>query len=194
MVAGIRRFYSVPSGWKLLDAPQGVGWCHQCQPSGAPRVTSIVKTTSHEVIEISDSEDEQPARPKEEESPTHFVAWTKGRKEGKERGIEKAEMGGNEQIPFSFPFEPSMFTTDSDVTSLAVEGVFQVTKELQVDRVEYLSDIPGVWPILKLPTTLILDLRDNSKYLLHKKPGSINAQTQTLAMPDFLFKNKASNF
>ena len=134
---------------------------------GAPRATSIVKTTFHEVIEISDSEDdsEQPACPKEEELPTHFVAWTKGRKEGKEWGIEKAEMGGNEQIPFSFPFEPSMFMkesgtiwTDSDVTSLAVEGVFQVTKELQVDRVEYLSDIPSVWPIPKLPTAFILDL------------------------------------
>jgi hypothetical protein len=164
-------------------------------------VTSIVKTTSHEVIEISDSEDEQPARPKEEELSTTFIAWTKGRKKEKERGIENSEMGGNEQISSLFPFGPSTFTkasgmiwTDSDVTSLAVEGAFQVTKELQVDRVEYLTNIPSVWPIPKLPTAFILDLRDDRKYLLHKKPGSINTRTQTLATPDFLIKNKASIF
>jgi hypothetical protein len=174
---------------------------------GAPRVTSIVKTTSHEVIEISDSEDEQPAHPKEEEPAhpkeeepsTHFIAWTKGQ----ERGGENSQMGGNEQMPSSFPFEPSMFTkesgtiwTDSDVMSLAVEGAFQVTKEVQVDRVEYLTDIPSVWPIPKLPTAFILDLRDDRKYLLHKnlKPGSIDTRTQTLATPDFLIKNKVSIF
>ena len=157
-----------------------------------------MKTTSHEVIEISDSEDEQPARLKEEELSTTFIAWTKGRKKEKDRGIE---MGGNEQISSLFPFGPSMFTkesgtiwTDSDVTSLAVEGAFHVTKELQVDRVEYLTDIPSIWPIPKIPTAFILDLRDDRKYLLHKKPGSINMQTQTLATPDFLIKNKASIF
>ena len=74
----------------------------------APRVTNIVKTTSHEVIEISDSEDEQPARPKEEELSTTFIAWTKGRKKEKERGIENSEMGGNEQISSVFPFESTL--------------------------------------------------------------------------------------
>ena len=157
-----------------------------------------MKTTSHEVIEISDSEDEQPARLKEEELSTTFIAWTKGRKKEKDREIE---IGGNEQILSLFPFGPSMFTkesgtiwTDSDVTSLAVEGAFHVTKELQVDCVEYLTDIPSIWPIPKIPTAFILDLRDDRKYLLHKKPGSINTQTQTLAMPDFLIKNKANIF
>jgi len=48
--------------------------------------------------------------------------------------------------------------TDLDVTSLAVEDIFQVTKEVQVDRVDYLSNIPRVWPIPKLTTTFILDL------------------------------------
>jgi hypothetical protein len=62
-----------------------------------------------------------------------------------------------------------------------------------VDQVEYLTDILSVWPIPKLPTAFILDLlQDNRKYLLHKKSGSIDAWTQTLAMPDFLIKNKAS--
>ena len=108
-------------------------------------------------------------------------------------------MGGNEQVLSVFPFGPSTFMnesgmiwTDLDDTLLAVEGAFQVTKELQVDCIEYLTDIPSVWPIPKLPTAFILDLQDDRKYLLHKKLGSINTQTQTLAMPDFLIKNKVS--
>ena len=44
----------------------------------APCKSPIVKTTSREVIEISDSEDEQPAHPKEEELSTTFIAWMKG--------------------------------------------------------------------------------------------------------------------
>jgi len=76
-----------------------------------------MKTTSHEVIEISDSEDEQPARLKEEELSTTFIAWTKGRKKEKDRGIE---MGGNEQISSLFPFGPSMFTKDISKTGKSV--------------------------------------------------------------------------
>ena len=75
----------------------------------------------------------------------------KGQKKEKERGVENSKMGKNEQMLSLFPFEPSMFMkesgmiwTDSDVTSLAVEGAFPVTKELQVDCVEYLTDIPNV--------------------------------------------------
>lgn len=175
--------------------------------NGRPRATSIVKTrTSHEIIEIlSDSEDGQSVHPKEEERSTSFfqVARTKNRKNEEEKQIENSElkMGGKEQMPSSLPFDPSMFMkesgtiwTDSDLTSFAVEGAFQVTKELRVDRVEYLTDIPNVWPIPKLPTAFILDLRDNRKYLVGKKPGANDLRTHTPATPDFLIKNKASIF
>jgi len=170
---------------------------------GMPRVTSIIQTrtslgkTGHEVIEIlSDSEDEQPGRLKEEAS-TGCIARTSGGK--KEKGMEKPNISGNNGMRPSSraPFDPSMFTeksgtiwTDSDVTSFAVEGTFQVTKEVRVDRVEYLTDIPSVWPIPKLQSAFILDLQDDAKYLVHKKPGRV----ATPATPDFLIKNKVSVF
>lgn len=154
---------------------------------GRLQATRSVKAgTSHdsEVIEIlSDSEDEQSVHAKEEERPTSI------RKEQTQASLP------------GLPFDPSMFTeesgtvwTDSDLTSFALEGAFQVTKELRVDRVEYLTDIPNVWPIPKIPTSFILDLRDDEKYLVHKKPGSNYSQIRTLATPDFLIKNKVSIF
>jgi hypothetical protein len=169
---------------------------------GGPRATVTVKMrTSHEVIEIlSDSEDEpeQPVHAKEEldeRSTTSFFATTKGRKNEKEKQFENSN--GEEQT--RIPFDPSMFTeesgtiwTDSDLTSFALEGPFQVTKELRVDRVEYLTDIPNVWPIPKLPTAFILDLRDDKKYLVRKKPGDNDLRVRTPSTPDFLIKNKAS--
>lgn len=97
-------------------------------------------------------------------------------------------------------FDPSMFTkesgtiwTDSNVTSfsLAMEEKFQVTKEVRVDRVEYLENIPCVWPIPKIQTAFILDLRDDTKYLVRKKAGGNSAIPVT---PDFLLKNMVSNF
>jgi len=170
---------------------------------GGPRVTSIIQTrislgkTGHEVIEIlSDSEDEQPGRLKEEEVSTGSIARTSG---GKKKEMEKPKIGGNVGMRPSprGPFDPSLFTqksgtiwTDSDVTSFAVEGTFQVTKEVRVDRVEYLTDIPSVWPIPKLQSAFILDLRDDEKYLMHKKTGG----NTTPVTPDFLIKNKVSVF
>ena len=95
------------------------------------------------------------------------------------------------------PFDPSIFTeesgtiwTDSNVTSYGVDGIFLVTKEVRVDRVEYLSNIPCVWPIPKVQTAFILDLQDDAKYLVRKKAGGNGATPVT---PDFLLKNMVSN-
>jgi hypothetical protein len=70
--------------------------------------------------------------------------------------------------------------------SFVIEGEFKVTKELQVERVEYLMDIPSICPIPRIQTAFILDLRDDAKYLVRKKTGKI----ATPVTRDFILKNK----
>ena len=147
--------------------------------------------TGHEVIEILDSDSE--------EVITAPIVRMEGGK-GKEVGMaqENSKIGGrNKKKECSSPFDPSKFTkksgtiwTDSNVASFAMEGAFQVTKEVRVDQVEYLANIPCVWPIPKIQTAFILDLRDNAKYLVRKEAGN----TITPVTPDFLLKNMVSNF
>ena len=142
--------------------------------------------TGHEVIEILDSDSEVITAP---------IVRMEGVK-GKEVGMaqENSKIGsGNKKKECSSPFDPSKFTkksgtiwTDSNVASFAMEGAFQVTKEVRVDRVEYLTDIPCVWPIPRIPTAFILDLRDDAKYLVRKETGNRVAPVT----PDFLLKNK----
>lgn len=74
--------------------------------------------------------------------------------------------------------------------SVAVEGTFQVTKEVRVDRVEHLVNIPCVWLIPKIQTAFISDLRDDAKFLVRKEAGN----TVTPVIPDVLLKNMVSNF
>lgn len=172
---------------------------------GMPHVTGTSSSrtsrnkTGHEVIEIlSDSEDSDSDKPfPKENSSLAIDSIMRIASVGeilKEDTIEiptgkKCGLGKK----FSLPFDPSMFTkesgttwTDSKVTSFTVEGEFQVTKEVQVDRSEYLASIPCVWPIPKIPTVFILDLRDDEKYLVRKKAGGNSATPVT---PDFLLKN-----
>jgi hypothetical protein len=164
---------------------------------GMPGTKSTRDKTGHEVIEIlSDSDDERPIPapiPKTENWDSDDE-WPIPKTENLKDTLEIPKKGKNQ----SLPFDPLMFTkesgtiwTDSKVTSFAVEGKFQVTKEVRVDRVEYLANIPCVWPIPKIPTAFILDLRDDAKYLVRKKAGGISANPVT---PDFLLKNMVSNF
>ena len=158
--------------------------------TGTSSTRTSHNNTGHEVIEIlSDSEDERPTLKTENVSTVRPSGGEK-----KQKGTETCEKGGKQ---CRLPFDPSMFTkesgtvwTDSKVTSFAVEGAFQVTKEVRVDRVEYLANIPCVWPIPKIQTAFILDLRDNAKYLVRKEAGN----TITPVTPDFLLKNMVSNF
>ena len=154
--------------------------------------------TGHEVIEIlSDSEDEQPI-PKTENASidSNQILTTSAGMIHEKLKTEILQKDPEKQS--SLPFDPTMFMkeastiwTDSEVTSFAVEGKFQVTKEVRVNRVEYLATIPCVWPIAKIQTAFILDLRDDAKYLVCKKAGGNSATPVT---PDFLLKNMVSKF
>ena len=63
--------------------------------------------------------------------------------------------------PSKFMQESNTIWTDSDITSRRIDEVLQVTLELKVDRVEYLSKIPNIWPVPQIPTAFIVDLRDS---------------------------------
>lgn len=153
--------------------------------------------TGHEVIEIlSDSEDEQPI-PKTEKASIDSIQVLRTSAGMVHEKLKTEIPQKDPEKQSSLPFDPTMFTkeagtiwTDSEVTSFAVEGKFQVTKEVRVDRVEYLATIPCVWPIPKIQTAFILDLRDDAKYLVRKKAGGNSATPVT---PDFLLKNMVSN-
>ena len=176
-------------------------WSHG---GGFGRVTSTIRTrtshakTGHEVIEILSDSDSEAELPVSKKGLTGSIMGTHGEKKGKgkEEGTETPKTqigGGNKGKQYLPPFDPSEFTkesetiwTDSNAVSFVIEGAFQVTKELRVDRVEYLTDIPCVWPIPRIQTAFILDLRDDAKYLVRKETGKI----VTPVTPDFLLKNK----
>ena len=67
----------------------------------------------------------------------------------------------------AFDRESETVWTDSEITSFVIEGKLQVTAELWVKRVEYLSEIPYAFPIPKVPTAFIVDLQDE-KFLIPK--------------------------
>ncbi|KAF7304584.1 hypothetical protein HMN09_00861500 [Mycena chlorophos] len=64
-----------------------------------------------------------------------------------------------------------------DIVSYVLIGRFQVTSKETVERVEYLRELPSLWPIPKVRTAFVLDLRDpkfeirDPKYETHEKSG-----------------------
>ena len=60
-------------------------------------------------------------------------------------------------------------------------GELQVTAEVIVQRVEYLTDLPSLYPIPETPTAFVVDLQD-PKFNIFKKGA--------LCTPDALIKNK----
>ena len=116
---------------------------------------------NREVIELlSDSDDEIITRVVKEEVPepvTIFKVAT--RKKGLAPAKERKKCSNLEAFdPLKFTNKSNTVWTDSDITSHRIDEVLQVTLGLQVDRVEYLSEIPNVWPVPQVPTAFIVDL------------------------------------
>lgn len=146
------------------------------------------------IVISSDSESESKPRVKKEEDtgirfklnePTLLVS-TKGK--ARNRAIKVANtIGTNASAAFdrgSFIQESGTVWTDSDITSFVIEGALQVTTELWVKRVEYLSEIPYIFPIPKVATAFIVDLQDE-KFLVPKSESD-----PTPRKPDALIKSK----
>ena len=88
----------------------------------------------------------------------------------------------------SFVQESETVWTDSEITSFVIEGKLQVTAELWVKRVKYLSEIPYAFPIPKVPTVFIVDLQDE-KFLIPKSESD-----PTPRRPDTLIKSKVCHY
>ena len=130
------------------------------------------------IVISSDSESEGKPRVKKEEDtgirfklnePTVIVR-TKGK--ARNRAIRVANtIGTNASAAFdrgSFIQESGTVWTDSDITSFVIEGALQVTTELWVKRVEYLSYTPAAkyTPNSEFPTFYTYNYNSNVIYFM----------------------------
>ena len=140
------------------------------------------------IVISSDSESEKQSRvPVEKkgfkvklEGPT--AAQAKGK--ARNRAIPVLKTSPTAFDPRSFIQESETIWTDSEITSFVIEGNLQVTAELWVKRVEYLSEIPYTFPIPKVATAFIIDLQDEN-FLIPKSESD-----PTPRRPDALIKSK----
>ncbi|KAJ7782537.1 hypothetical protein DFH07DRAFT_1010922 [Mycena maculata] len=72
---------------------------------------------------------------------------------------------------------------DAQISSQVRIGPIRITKEVTVQRLEYLSEIPSIYPIPKIPTGFVLDLNDPKFEIKDKKSGILHTV-------DALIKNK----
>lgn len=61
---------------------------------------------------------------------------------------------------------------DNDISSLVRVGEFRVTKEVTVQRVEYLTGFPSLFPVPDTPTAFVIDA-DDHKFDFKDKHGSL---------------------
>ncbi|KAJ7912742.1 hypothetical protein B0H13DRAFT_2659938 [Mycena leptocephala] len=47
-----------------------------------------------------------------------------------------------------------------EISSFVCTGQFSITQKMKVQRIEYLSQLPSVWPIPRVPTAFVIDLAD----------------------------------
>ncbi|KAJ7920928.1 hypothetical protein B0H13DRAFT_2318980 [Mycena leptocephala] len=59
-----------------------------------------------------------------------------------------------------------------EISSFVRTGQFSVTQKLKVQRIEYLSELPSVWPIPRVPTAFVIDLADE-RYDIADKDGDL---------------------
>jgi hypothetical protein len=143
-----------------------------------------------EVIELlSDSDDEIIMRVVKKELPEPAtIVKVAARKKLEGPAKERIKSSNFEAFdPLKFTQKSDTIWTDSDITSYRIDEVLQVTMGLQVDRVEYLSEIPNVWPVPQVSTAFIVDLR-SSKFLQVRK--SSTDPVSAPLRPDSLIKNK----
>jgi hypothetical protein len=147
------------------------------------------------IVISSDSESDSESKPrvtvKKEDIRIRLkepIVRAKGK--ARNRAMSVANRDANASAAFdrgSFIQESGTVWTDSDITSFVIEGDLQVTAELWVKRVEYLSEIPYIFPIPKVATAFIVDLQDE-KFLVPKSESD-----STLRKPDALIKSKVGS-
>jgi hypothetical protein len=58
---------------------------------------------------------------------------------------------------------------DPNIVSRVVEERTKITTQFIADRVEYISELPPVWPIFRQPTAVVLDISDAKFDIVDKK-------------------------
>jgi hypothetical protein len=58
-----------------------------------------------------------------------------------------------------------------EITSFVRTGRFSVTRKVKVQRIEYLSELPSVWPIPRVPTAFVIDLSDEKHHIIDEDIG-----------------------
>jgi hypothetical protein len=74
---------------------------------------------------------------------------------------------------------------DPDIKSRVLTGKFRITKILTVDRIEYLNDLPSIWPVSQIPTAYVVDL--------DTRHGDIDPESGRPDTLDFLIRNHVSS-
>ena len=156
---------------------------------GKKQAPSCVNNDSEVIIISSDSESDSVGKPRVKKEDIQVKL--EGSKTTKVKGKVR-----NRAIPVPSPglkiaFDPGSFIqksqtvwNDSGITSFVIEDDLQVTAEVWVKRIEYLSEIPYIFPIPKVPTAFIVDLQDE-KFLIPKSESDPMPRR-----PDALIKSK----
>lgn len=84
------------------------------------------------------------------------------------------------QVP-SMP--PATDWQDPTIESQVVSERTKLTRQLEVERIEYLSELPSVWPIPTVPTVYVVNLRDPKFHIV---------ENNKVLTADGLIKNKVS--
>ncbi|KAJ7775300.1 hypothetical protein B0H16DRAFT_1449930 [Mycena metata] len=72
---------------------------------------------------------------------------------------------------------------DPEISSTVQTGVFEITQEVTVQRIEYLTEIASLYPVPEVSTAFVIDLQ-------HPKYAIINKRSGNLYTVDALIKNK----
>ncbi|KAJ7182286.1 hypothetical protein C8R43DRAFT_1115930 [Mycena crocata] len=145
--------------------------------------TRLIRENGREVVEImSDSEDGEPADPAQdsdfEVSETLF------------RGASRSSSLPAFDSDYIKPYEDAdngpvleesdTLWQDANLTSQVIVGTFRITSHVTVERLEFVNQMPSIWPILETPTAFVLTL-DSTYTKIDPKTG----QTYTM---DWLIK------
>ncbi|KAJ7845548.1 hypothetical protein B0H14DRAFT_3139049 [Mycena olivaceomarginata] len=73
--------------------------------------------------------------------------------------------------------EPVAIVSDTywpdNITSFVRIGNFRITQKVKVERIEYLSALPSIFPVFRMPTAIVIDLSDPKFEIVDPKTGNL---------------------
>ncbi|KAJ6550908.1 hypothetical protein B0H10DRAFT_2447027 [Mycena sp. CBHHK59/15] len=174
---------------ELIDSLSGrdlMQFRHYVEPTinsdPIPIRTRILREDNHDILEIlSDSEPENGGLNSDEEVSEALI-WAASRSSS----ILPPNISTTIDL-CSDDDEPDLEESDTvwqdeGISSHVLIGDYRVTEKVKVGRLEYVSGLPSIYPIHRVPTALIVNLED-PKYNIYDKDGVLHTV-------DFLIKNK----